>query len=57
MTVAERDLVRKTASSIMKKQAAQQTAKRNRQLLAGVATAAGLVALPFVVFVTMIGIV
>jgi hypothetical protein len=52
MTIAERDLVRKTASSIMKKQAA----KRNRQLIAGVATAAGLVALPFVVFVTMIRI-
>jgi hypothetical protein len=52
MTIAERDLVRKTASSIMKKQAA----KRNRQIIAGVATAAGLVALPFVVFVTMIGI-
>lgn len=53
MTVAERTLVRNAASVIRKKQAA----KRNRQIIAGVATAAGLVTLPFIVFITIIGIV
>lgn len=52
MSNQERILAKKAAAEFVKKQAA----KRNRQILTGVATAAGLIALPFVVFVAMIGL-